>query len=1313
MNTTVKKLTLRLILSVLALFSAAMLSAQSDTAFFYYDMTFVGRGESTTVGRVKVENITQNTSLDLNGEDVLRLTNKITTGIEDIEYRNKQQAVVYPNPSSGKATVTFPVIHSGSVRIAVTNVLGQVVTQGVFALDEGTYSASLPSLPSGTYIVSISGQGNAAQNVKWVSTGSGYGERELHLSGNVDVELPTITQKITKNTQKLPGVIRLLPADKQQKSNASDGMIKPLKRYTDNDANIVQMIFSKGDLLRFTGKNGNMTCIVMNAPTCSHDITFDFFACTDANGYHYAIINVGGVLWMAEDMRMVTQGVSVASDATTWKDTYSKDDAKAAYYNYDNSNTDGVYYNYKGAQTVLPEGWRLPTQGEIDYMVNAIGGYSVAADKLKSRESDAWDVQATGTDSLYFCGVAGGQLSTQGTFSSKGSMMRYWTRSTTNLKPNYWGIQNNTVQNVANKQVVSNPAFTGLRVRGCRQAPSVYSEAINTFFPAPKNTKVFANGPLGEAYTIANEKKKIFVDLSSSRVLGLANNFDFLFTRHDLVGETYNRNLLETKNISLKEKLKKSAAQNNANTYQNLLTVVWNRGTLAWSDDIWWVDSNQIISGRGTVSLMVHGDSTQNYACLDTITLTLPQGQPFTMPESNYQPSKLNMNEGSAALIYRMYEWYSRCFSINTADLNGDAVDDIILCVGMTIAVYDGVTYELLQHKTFTGDALRVAVGDVDRDNMPDIAIIYCPNTTDMRVEVYSGGDLSGNADYYTTATVTGYSLTDCTFFNDIKISDITGIGAQTIAYSTFYNHERNWKREIGESTVNLLQYDTSVSGYLKQIMATPLTNIEDEDELFKSFDIVPVRYRGSAFPADIMINGKGYRYDAEKNKLNECSVDIMSFDFPSTGEKFVFADNMVAGNFDNNDVGKEQLMFLLGHINYDNHKYKLSIDLNLLKSDRYGRFRSTRILVYSGQEFGLVNYSWSMSVSVSSEGLFSFPSIAAVRSAEPARVLKYVSHQTTLSEPTIYALLAAPPFFKYNANGDPYEYGNFSSMGTSWGKSAVSGSGNSISSSNSVSAIIGFEQEFNLPIVGTKVGGIEMENKLEWEWSKSVEKQYATTKSIEFTTAEDDAVILTTTFFDTYTYEIIRSRNVDEIGSCVNISIPGRTNIMGITLDDYERLAADNPLVPNLGKLFNHQIGYPFTYPNSKSAIKSNVPKSEVLWAMSGSHDENGFVTVGSGTDAAFSITLDETTTEAMGSSFSYEMEVVGTVFCVKAGAGYGYSKTNEQSHTEGVGHSIAGQVPAPKKLGDVPAFRCTVAWYKYKLGGQEFPIIYYVVQE
>ena len=315
------------------------------------------------------------------------------------------------------------------------------------------------------------------------------------------------------------------------------------------------------------------------------------------------------------------------------------------------------------------------------------------------------------------------------------------------------------------------------------------------------------------------------------------------------------------------------------------------------------------------------------------------------------------------------------------------------------------------------------------------------------------------------------------------------------------------------------------------------------------------------------------------------------------------------------------------------------------------------------------------------------------------------------MSEPRIYAMLASPPYYKYTPNGEPYEYEY--DMGTAWGKSQVSSTSSSSSSSHAASVIAGYEHEFTVPILGTKIGGIELSVALESEWTNSTERTYTTTTMSTFQASNTDNVVMQTSFYNTYEYEVLAGPDPDQIGSSVFFSVPSETMTMMITLDDYNLIAADSKNIPDLRKVFTHTVGYPFTYPSNKQELIDKAPNpSSVLWGAPFNGAE--FVNTGSGGFLNRSITLDESTAETSEFSFSVDVDLVSTLYGIKAGAGYGYNNTNSTSHTEGTGHSVSGQVAGLRRLGEsgLRDFFWNICWYKCTLGGQTFPVVDYVVR-
>jgi hypothetical protein len=65
--------------------------------------------------------------------------------------------VVYPNPSNGQFTIQFNGSHSENVKIVISNLLGQIVTQKEYQLMDGKQilSLNIPSLKKGVYLLKV------------------------------------------------------------------------------------------------------------------------------------------------------------------------------------------------------------------------------------------------------------------------------------------------------------------------------------------------------------------------------------------------------------------------------------------------------------------------------------------------------------------------------------------------------------------------------------------------------------------------------------------------------------------------------------------------------------------------------------------------------------------------------------------------------------------------------------------------------------------------------------------------------------------------------------------------------------------------------------------------------------------------------------------------------------------------------------------------------------------------------------------------------------------------------------------------------
>jgi len=122
----------------------------------------------------------------------------------------------------------------------------------------------------------------------------------------------------------------------------------------------------------------------------SMSIPKDFTIMDSRDGQKYRIVNIGDNTWMAENLNYET--------SNSW--CYGNSNSNCSKY--------GRLYDWNTAMNACPAGWRLPTDGHWDNLINAVGGKNVAGERLKSKTG--WEAHSKhiGTDEFGFTALPGG-----------------------------------------------------------------------------------------------------------------------------------------------------------------------------------------------------------------------------------------------------------------------------------------------------------------------------------------------------------------------------------------------------------------------------------------------------------------------------------------------------------------------------------------------------------------------------------------------------------------------------------------------------------------------------------------------------------------------------------------------------------------------------------------------------------------------------------------------------------------------------------------------------------------------------------------
>ena len=218
------------------LFLISMVFATTIIFSQNYFIGFEAKGLTTIVDSVKVENLTQLTKLSLSGVDVLHLTGAV--GMNNLS-QNEGTVVVNPNPMQGQAELLFYTKQAGNARIIIYDIAGKDVAQISGKILAGAHKYGINGLKEGSYIINIVGQG-FQYNFKLIS----------------------------KNSFQNKASIKYLGTTKQE------DYIKTFK----NTRSTIDMAYTIGDSLRFTGYSASYKAIVKDVPTADKTITFTFLA---------------------------------------------------------------------------------------------------------------------------------------------------------------------------------------------------------------------------------------------------------------------------------------------------------------------------------------------------------------------------------------------------------------------------------------------------------------------------------------------------------------------------------------------------------------------------------------------------------------------------------------------------------------------------------------------------------------------------------------------------------------------------------------------------------------------------------------------------------------------------------------------------------------------------------------------------------------------------------------------------------------------------------------------------------------------------
>lgn len=364
-----------------------------NTNAINYKITFTASGATNSVENVIVQNITKKISTTVPAGNYLILSD--LTAIHEIGLEKNQ--LICKTDNQGNTIVSFIAEQSGLVQINALGIDGRKIVGLSNQVSVGQCSYKL-ILPQGIYVIQVKG-------------------KSYNISKKINIQKST-----TNNTQ-----IYFVGNEKKNLSGVSK--VKGV------DDVAVSMLYTDGDQLVFKGYSGIYGKYVGDIPTGDKAINFNFVDCTDAEGNHYATVDIGTQTWMAENLKSKKYNDGTA---ITLREPAHNKFPTCYYYNSDVSTIDtyGLLYTWyaldpesNGYKDIAPVGWHVPILEEINLVLTTVGNVNVW-NQMRTNDWDTAEAEdcsnATGfsaKQSGYFYTPSNGSVGWANNFTA------FWTAS--------------------------------------------------------------------------------------------------------------------------------------------------------------------------------------------------------------------------------------------------------------------------------------------------------------------------------------------------------------------------------------------------------------------------------------------------------------------------------------------------------------------------------------------------------------------------------------------------------------------------------------------------------------------------------------------------------------------------------------------------------------------------------------------------------------------------------------------------------------------------------------------------------------------
>ena len=663
-----------------------------------------------------------------------------------------------------------------------------------------------------------------------------------------------------------------------------------------------------------------------------------------------------------------------------------------------------------------------------------------------------------------------------------------------------------------------------------------------------------------------------------------------------------------------------------------------------------------------------------------------------------------------------IWNWeYDAMYDIAAGDMDGDGYDEIAVYASNKVYVYSykknsatdtNLTLGLVatketatptfnktledKYKKLGTAVVTLAFGDLNADDKDELVIAenigYGANNIETgKVGIYS---LTSNKTLHEEKIISlKYNDQAMVRYSNVATGDIDNDYKDELIIAGYISANALGQAVMGKDTVAYRVVDGTDTGYTVGDWKT--TSFVKKDLLGRVVDntsqlIPPVSLtcaatQGVGHAEQIFLAGCLYSYssnDGNLTKLTEMSTnrEYKKDNGSKANKEEIFVVNVVAGNFNGNRNGQEQIVYAFGmkHDGSDRYWY----DIGYINKKDPGPTNADQPSGYWYGQEQVMNFESSYNRDQNKSRASLYLSLAAVDCDNDSTLMRYKGQTVTWTKPEVLTILQSAPYFQ-----DLQDTRDYINQGqTGYGKGSSSSSSAIAGTSLKVGTYVSFEQDFS--VFGVKVASIEAEaqstHEFEYEFQSTKEKSIEVRYS---GSAGDDYAVVYAVPYMEYQYETWvpgytlqggnyvkylntylsqklgkaesaiteeeREKAAKELGITQNttvegswqpssVMVPMKPATVLITVDDYDEIAEQTEgLEPIRGNILNSTPGEPATYDkiNSRSGSFNKIGAQQSVTTAEGGN-----------------VSLEATSTDTTEHTFAYNYE-----FEAKAGAGAG----------------------------------------------------------